>query len=206
MSGVVGIREQDWRDMARIACQAPTIEFCPGDVERFGVVNEAGEPLDEQTGLTVTEDWLKKPRGVQLLRRIGADSAVGDSWIRPEKCPELPNAKATFAIRLDEELGIRGVGSLFTALTLAVGHAAYGSSHVGFESWKSNVRANGAYAHSGARVRMGLDGDRTTQYPNEFESNVGPVRTLHLPNDREVELYTRGDTRLFQEFAPTFVD
>jgi hypothetical protein len=169
---VMGIEPADLSRIGRVAGQEAVREFCKKDLtKRVGSVNMAGK-------------WLEDGRGVfQLL----GEGNGGYGWTRPEECEELPDSETTFAIRIDSNLGGKGLGPLFSNAIVSGSAALFEAKRVGFESWGSNIAAFKTYRRAGAEVITAREDYRPTQRP--------------APNEKDGQ---RRDIRLFWHFGRTF--
>lgn len=188
---VSGIQEANWRDVLAIAGKIGIREYCPNDPIRFGLTDSEENPLPEDEGLAKMDKWLAKNggRGVFLLQKIGDGVLAGYGWTGEEKNPEISDSDITFAIRIDPDLGIKGVGSPFSSAIVSGSMAIHNARNIGLETWKSNVRAVGAYKKAGAKF---ID-----EGPSSMRSTIDPV-TGRIIKDAVV------DTRLYARFVRSF--
>jgi phosphoglucosamine mutase len=167
---VTGLRREDVPAVTAIAGQDGVREFCPKDLsKRFG---------DEE----MAEEWQTKGRFFFQLRRVGQAELAGYGWTGPEPCAELPDCENTFAIRVNEADGGKGLGALFTRAIISGSKLRMGK--IGLETWASNVAAVKSYERAGAIV---------------VERKPDTRPTINGPAGSTVQ-----DTRLFMYFPQTF--
>lgn len=174
---VAGVRRADVPEITAIANQDGVREYCPNDL----ATRVGDEPM--------METWLTKNggRGAFILRRIGKTSVSGYGWVGQEENRNLPKCESTFAIRIDEAEGGKGLGSLYTTAIVAGSAALYGAKKIGLETWGSNTSAVRAYLKAGAELVTTKDDMRPTLTPTAHETSG-----------------MRRDVRLFMQFTHTF--
>jgi ribosomal protein S18 acetylase RimI-like enzyme len=134
----LGLRRVDVPGIAKIAEEDPVRSYCWRDLdERFG--NEE-----------MTERWQAKARGMVQVDDVSVPVKAAYSWEGPEQCKYLPDCENTFAIRVSEGFGRRGIASRLTVVTLSGCAAVWGARKVGLETWGSNEHAVKAYKNVGA--------------------------------------------------------
>jgi hypothetical protein len=149
---VAGVRMADVPYITGIAQQQAVREQCPNDLaKRFG-------------NREMMEHWLGKNggRGVFILREIGTKQLRGYGWAGLSQCDQLPEYANTFAVRLDEQVGGRGLGTPFVSAIFAGSKALYGTSGIWGETWGSNVGAVKTYLRVGAVLVSVADDWRPT--------------------------------------------
>lgn len=176
---VSGLLESDIPEILAIADTEAVKEFCPNDLSRFG------NP----------EKWLSKGRGAFLLRTIDTEKIVGYSWVGMEECHELPDNPTTTAFRTT----VRGTGADFVTATVEAARAVHDASHLGLETWASNVKAVKTYPRTGAQLVVSKD--------REVNKETGLEERIHRPtfkpekHDFQVDdVWRRYDVRLFMAF------
>lgn len=149
---VAGVQVADVQAIAEIAQQKAVLEFCPNDVaKRFG---------DQ----LMMERWLGKNggRGVFLLREIDTQLIRGYGWAGRSKCEQLPDYLHTFGVRLDKQVGGRGLGTPFVAAIFSGSKALYETRGIWGETWGSNAGAVKTYLRAGAVLVATTDDWRPT--------------------------------------------
>jgi hypothetical protein len=149
---IAGVRMSDVPFITEIAQQKAVREFCPNDLAKRFANRE------------MMERWLGKNggRGTFLLREIGTKQIRGYGWAGLSKCEQLPEYTNTFAVRLDEGVGGRGLGAPFVAAIFSGSKALYGTTGIWGETWGSNVGAVKTYLRLGAVLVTTADDWRTT--------------------------------------------
>lgn len=180
-----GVRLADQPDITAIGAQPAVVEYCPNDAEsRFA----SGETMAK---------WLKKGRGMFLLKRAGDGALAGYGWTGPEQCDKVPQQENTFAIRLNKDvIAGKGVGKLFTMAIVAGSMSLYGARNLGLETWGSNTAAVKTYLGAGAELVTSLDSERPT-----LEVGKG---TWWEEDANHISRLMRSDDRLFMKFGYSF--
>ena len=149
---VAGVRVADVPFITEIAQQQAVREQCPNDLaKRFA-------------DRAMTEHWLGKNggRGVFILREIETKQLRGYGWVGLLECDQLPEYENTFAIRLDERVGGRGLGVPFVKAIFSGSKAYYGTKGIWGETWGSNVGAVKTYLRVGGVLVSTADDWRPT--------------------------------------------
>lgn len=145
----LGLRPDQWQEVTALARQRGIQEFCPNDLrQRWG---------DEQ----MSHEWVEQLNAFFQLRKLGETGILGYGWTDPERHDELPDCENQFAVRLSEELGGQGLGSLFTTAIVS-GSMALGVSRIGLFTWGDNIGAWKSYEKAGAKLVTSTPSERMT--------------------------------------------
>lgn len=181
-----GVRVNDQPEIAAIARQEAVKEYCPkDDISRFHSEDSMAE-------------WLKKGRGMFLLKRSRDDALAGYGWTGPEQCDEIPGQQNTFAIRLNKDvIAGKGIGKLFTTAITAGSMSLYGARNIGLETWGSNTAAVKTYLGAEAELVTSVDSQRPTL-------QGGDGAWWEEDDKTQVSKLMRRDVRLFMKFGYSF--
>ncbi len=123
-----GLNEDYAEQIVAMAKEPAIREYCPNDAEeRFTNVESA-------------KAWLSRAKAVFLLID-SSNKLAGYGWVGVEPVTHIENSEVTFALRIGQSAGGKGLATPFSYLILYGANVLFGAKNIWLATWGSNAAA-----------------------------------------------------------------